>query len=74
MEQQVTHLVFGQVFLRNFLNYDQTEVPVEAVVVLIKVLIYGYGIRSRDVISVLIGPFVHSLGLYLSYVLFLVTF
>ena len=74
MEQQVAHLVLRQVFLRNFLDYDQAKVPVKIVVVLVKVLVDGYGIRSRDVISMFIGPFIHSLGLYLSNVLFLITF
>ena len=74
MEQQVAHLVLRHVFPRNFLDYDQAEVPVKIMVVLVKVLVDGYGIRSRDVISMFIGPFIHSLGLYLSYVLLLVTF
>ena len=74
MEQQVAHLVFCQVFLRNLFDYDQAEVPVKTVVALVEVLVDGDGIRSGDVISVLISSFVHSLGLYLSNVLFLITF
>ena len=38
MKEQVARLVFGQVFLRNFLDYDDTEIPVKIVVILVEVL------------------------------------
>ena len=42
MEEQVAHLVFGQVLLRNLLNNDEPEIPVEIMVILVEMLVDGY--------------------------------
>ena len=74
MEEQVAHLVFGQVLLRSFFNNNEPEIPVEIMAILVEMLVYGYCICSSDIISVLVRPFVHSLGLDFSDILSLVTF
>ena len=68
-EEQIPHLLLGEVLFGYFLDDDQAKIAVEVMVWLVEVAVDGYAVRSAHIIAVLVHPFVCPLGLHFSNIL-----
>ena len=60
-EEEFSHLFFRQISFRYFFNEDQPEVPIEVVIVLVKMVVDCQPVQSTYIVPVFIHPSVGSL-------------